>query len=355
MARKTRLFAALGAALLLVVVLVVVLVAGGDDKKGDGDKTSASDTTTTTGGATVDDGPKEPAPLTGLLMPAAKAKRPLLIVKIDNDSGARPQAGLNEADVVAEQMVEGGATRFAALYHSTDAEVGPVRSARSTDVNFATSFNRPLFAYSGASSVFQILLRKSVFIDVGIDSAPGAYTRRPDLRAPSNLFSTTEALYGAARFEGSTPAPLWRLRPTGAVVEGGTPAARVDVVFPGPAATKATWEWDAASGSWLRSQNNTEHVDAALKRIGAANVIVHFAAYKDSAVRDRSGAAAPEAQLVGKGEAWYFVDGKVIKGEWEKPSLTKPTEYRDDKGRPMVLAPGRTWIELAPPGSANAR
>lgn len=355
MTRKTRLFVALGAALLLVVVLVVVLVVGGDDDNGDGDRTAANDTTTTTAGGTADDGPKEPSPLTGLPMPAAKAKRPLLIVKIDNDGGARPQAGLNEADVVAEQMVEGGVTRFAALYHSTDAEVGPVRSARSTDVNFATSFNRPLFAYSGASSVFEILLRKSVFIDVGIDAAPDAYTRRAGARAPSNLFSTTEALYGAAKFESSAPAPLWQLRASGAVVEGDTPAGRVDIVFPGPAATKATWEWDAATGAWLRSQNNTEHVDASLKRISAANVIVHFAAYKDSAVRDRSGAAAPEAQLVGKGEAWYFVDGKIIKGAWEKPSLTKPTEYRDGKGRPMALAPGRTWIELAPPGSANAR
>jgi Protein of unknown function (DUF3048) N-terminal domain/Protein of unknown function (DUF3048) C-terminal domain len=353
--RKTRLFAALGAVLLLVVLVVVLVAGGGDDDDKDGANTSAGDTTTTTGGAAADDGPKAPAPLTGLPMPAAKAKRPLLIVKVDNDSGARPQAGLNEADVVAEQMVEGGVTRFAALYHSTDAEVGPVRSARSTDVNFATSFNRPLFAYSGASSVFEILLRKSVFIDVGIDAAPGAYTRRPGLRAPSNLFSTTEALFGAAKFEGSAPTPLWRLRPSGAVVEGDTPAGRVDIVFPGPAATKASWQWDAATGAWLRSQNNTDHVDAAMQRISAANVIVHFAAYKDSAVRDRSGAAAPEAVLVGKGEAWYFVDGKVIKGEWEKPSLTKPTEYRDGKGQPMVLAPGRTWIELAPPGSANAR
>lgn len=354
MTRRTRLFVALGAALVLVVALVVVLVGGGDGGDDTGRDGSADGGATTTTAA-PDDGPKEPSPLTGLPMPAALAKRPLLIVKVDNDAAGRPQAGLNEADVVAEQMVEGGITRFAALYHSTDAEVGPVRSARSTDVNFATSFNRPLVAYSGAASVFQVLLRRSVFIDVGVDALPDAYTRKPGYRAPSNLFTTTSALYAGAKFDGATPVALWRHRAAGAVVEGGTAVGRVDVVFGGPSATKVTWEWDAATSSWLRTQAGAPHEDAAKKRISAANVVVHFATYKDSAVRDRSGAAAPEAQLVGKGDAWFFVDGKIVKGTWEKQSLTKPTEYKDDKGQPVVLAPGRTWIELAPPGSANAR
>lgn len=339
------LFVALG--LIVLAGGAAALIAGGDDGSSGRGSNGGSTSTTTAADAQV------PSPLTGLPMAAGRTSRPLLIVKIDNDPAARPQAGLNEADVVAEQMVEGGATRFAALYHSTDAEVGPVRSARSTDVNFASSFNRPLFAYSGASSVFEVLLRKSVFVDVGIDAVPGAYSRRDDYKAPSNLFSSTTALYDGAKFPGTTPVALWR---HGAVSgDGATPAEQASLTFPGPAATKVSWEWDAAGKAWVRTQAGTPHVDRAGARVSAANVIVHFTTYKDSAIRDRSGAAVPEGELVGKGDAWFFADGKIVKGTWEKPSLTKPTEYKDGAGQPIALSPGRTWIELVPPGNVTVR
>lgn len=345
MRRRNVVFAAL-AAVVVAGVAAFAVTRGGDDKVGD---TAAPSSTTTSAVADT----QSPAPLTGLPMAAGKAARPLLIVKIDNDAAARPQAGLNEADVVVEQMVEGGATRFAALFHSTDAEVvGPVRSARSTDVNFASSFNRPLFAYSGASSVFEVLLRKSVFIDVGADALPAAYARRKEYKAPSNLFTSTAALYDGAKFPGTTPTSLWQ---TGTPGPGDAPAAHVGLVFSGPAAIKAAWDWDAATSSWVRTQLGTPHLDRAGARVSAKNVIVHFANYKDSAIRDRSGAAVPEAELVGKGDAWFFVDGKIVRGTWEKPSLTKPTEYKDGAGQPIVFAAGRTWIELLPPGNATVR
>ncbi|HET9769741.1 MAG TPA: DUF3048 domain-containing protein, partial [Acidimicrobiia bacterium] len=96
------------------------------------------------------------SPLTGLPMDIKRSKRPALVVKIDNAPKARPQVGLNQADVVFEEGVEGGITRFAALFHSEESKpVGPVRSARTTDIKLLSALRHPLFAYSGANATFQ--------------------------------------------------------------------------------------------------------------------------------------------------------------------------------------------------------
>lgn len=344
-----------GRARLVVALVVVVALVGTAAGCSRGKKeprrsagTTASSTTTT-----EDTGPMVPSPLTALPMPESKAGRALLIVKIDNSPQARPQSGLAEADIVFEQMVEGGQTRFAALYHSTDAEVGPVRSARSTDMNLATSFNRPLFAYSGANAVFKVLLRRAVFVDVGLEAVPDAYTRRPDRPPTSDLFTSTAALYGRSPFPGTAPAAPWPFRGADAAAVGGAPAAQASINFPGPAGTKVRWTWDADARVWLREQDGSPHVDAAGVQVRAVNLVVHETAYKDSMIRDRSSAPVPEAQLVGEGAALVLLDGKVIRGRWNKQSLTKPTVYTDEQGRPVALSPGRTWVELAPPGGAS--
>jgi hypothetical protein len=335
-------------ALVALIVLAVLLPACSKSKP----STSAKRTTTTT--TRAESGPPKPAPLTGLDVPTTRAERPLLVVKVDNDPAARPQAGLNQADVVFEEMVEGGATRFAAVYQSQDAaEIGPVRSARSTDVNLFTSANRPLFAYAGANAVFKILLRKSVFVDVGVDAQPTAYTRRPDRPAPSNLFTGTGLLYAKAPPSLPVPKALWAFRPAGVGAADGSPASRADIVFSGPAATKVVWLWDAAAGVWAREQKGIRHLDTVGRQVTARNVVIQFVSYKDSGLRDRTAAVVPEAVLVGQGDAWFLTDGKLIKGKWAKPGITAPTTYSDAGGKPMALTPGTTWVELPTTGSAT--
>ncbi|MCA1844637.1 MAG: DUF3048 domain-containing protein, partial [Actinobacteria bacterium] len=123
-------------------------------------------------------------PLTGL--PPA-ANRPALVVKIDNAPKARPQAGLNQADVVVEEKVEDGVTRFFTVFHTADADpVGPVRSARSTDLALTGALNRPLFAYSGTNATFQALVSRAPLVDVGINAASRDYSRHGDRPAPYN-------------------------------------------------------------------------------------------------------------------------------------------------------------------------
>lgn len=299
-----------------------------------------------------------PAPLTGLPMDAALAARPVLVVKIDNAPKARPQIGLNQADVVFEEGVEGGITRFAALFHSRDSDpVGPVRSARSTDIAIVSPLNRPLFAYSGANDVFKEYLARAPLFDVGVDTQPDRYHRDAGRPSPNNLFSATERLFDLAPEDSRPPPALFAYRAPGEAVTSqpeARPAGRVQVHWRG--ATKETvalWEWDDTAQGWRRTQNGEAHVDGAGRRVAPANVVVQFVTYRDTGLVDSSGTSVPEAEVVGEGEAWVLTGGMLVPTRWSKPSAEEITRYVDRSGTEVRLAPGQTWVDLVPPDQAR--
>lgn len=294
--------------------------------------------------------PPGPSPLTGL--PGPPSTRPALVVKIDNAPRARPQVGLNQADLVVEELVEGGITRFAAVFHSQDSDpVGPVRSARSTDIGIASALHRPLFAYSGANRVFEEQVRQAPLVDVGAKAAPDRYYRDRARRVPYNLFSRTSALYQLAPADAVAPPALFVYRGAGEPPAGAGIVAvqRAGIRWAAP----VEWEWDLAVGGWWRSQSGRRHVDNAGRGVAPANVVFQFLEYRDTGLRDSSGAAVPEAQVVGEGEAWVLTGGHLIPGRWSKPSAETVTRFVDSTGADIRLAPGRTWVELAPPGTGS--
>jgi hypothetical protein len=348
------------------LALALVAVACG----GDGDDNDAAARRTTTsaspgGVATAPTLAPGTAPLTGLQADPGKLSRPLLIVKIDNAPKARPQAGMNQADVVIEEAVEGGVTRFAVLFHSDDADpVGPVRSARSTDILIATPLHRPLFAYSGTNATFAAQVASAPLVDLSPNRRPGAYRRQPGRPAPYNLFSSTGAFRSGA--EGQPPPPMFAYRAGGAGLDGATAASGAVVEFKGIVVTSAEWTWDASSKTWKRTEvtykpgtnqstTRTAHVDAAGAQVAAQNVVIQFVSYHDTGQIDQSGEPVPEADLIGEGEAWVLSDGKVVKGRWRRTSAEAVTEYLDASGAPIRLTPGRTWVELPKPGMGSLK
>jgi hypothetical protein len=295
-------------------------------------------------------------PLTGLPVDSARARRPLLIVKIDNAPRARPQSGLNQADVVVEEAVEGGVTRFAAFYHSSDAAVvGPVRSARSTDIFLASGLNRPLFAYSGANAPFRHLIARSPLVDVGVDRLPDEYRRDRTRPAPYNQYSSTTRLIARAPRGAGPPPRLFPFRAAGqpSAGAGASPAAGVTIDFRGRIVTSVRDRWDAGTRTWKRSQDGVPHIDAAGAQVEPENVIVQFVRYRDTGFRDTSGSPVPEGELVGEGEAWILTDGRAVRGRWTKPSTEAVTQYVDSERSPLGLTPGQTWVELPEPGTAT--
>ncbi|GIU83644.1 MAG: hypothetical protein KatS3mg008_0419 [Acidimicrobiales bacterium] len=307
--------------------------------------------TTTTSQPTTTGRPGKPsllAPLTNRPWSGrGDPRRPVLVVKVDNaDRLARPQAGLASADVVYEEKVEGAVTRFAAVFHSKSAPVvGPVRSARSTDLAILSQFDRPLFAYSGANARFAALIRSAPLVDVGYDRKTAAYVRDRSRRAPDNLFTSTDALWSGVEERTSAPAPLFTFgkgRPNGRKV------VRVRYDFGGGrASAPVEWVWDRKERTWKRFQNGTRHVDTAGRVLTADNLILQFVAYRYTGIVDVSGAPVPEAVLDGEGDAWVFVGDKLVEARWSRSGGRQVTTWIGGDGREVSLSAGRTWVVLA--------
>lgn len=334
-------------AVLLAGGLLAACGGGGDDEEA---------TTTTAKASTTVAPAGDTAPLTGLAQPdAARRARVALVVKLDSAPNGRPQAGINAADLVVVEKVEGHITRLFTVFQTNDApEVGPVRSARSTDIALLSALNRPLFSYAGTNATFQALVDKAPITDVGFGKAGGDYSRKAGRPNPYNLFTTTAALYKRAPGEAKAPPAWFTYRAAGEAATGDA-AKGVKVEYKsGSRATRVEYAWDAGSGSWKRSLDGTPHNDAAGAQVAPKNVVVQFTTYKDTGQRDTSGAVVDEAQLVGSGDAWIFTDGKVVKGKWSKGSATEVTRYTDAAGQAVDLTPGTTWVELPLPGTATS-
>jgi hypothetical protein len=270
------------------------------------------------------------SPLTGL--PAVgPINRAAILAKFDNVPAARPQQGIATAEIVYEEMVEGGLTRFAAVILEPAGGLGPIRSGRTTDIGIAGSLNVPLFAYSGANVSTEGLLAKAAIVNRGPGSA--SYRRSSSRWAPHDLMTDVSSLRSGT---GGAPPPTMFVFADDAGA-GGSAAASFTAGFP---ASSATWTWDG--GGWLRSQNGTPHLDASGQQIRAANVIVQRTPYIES------GLGTPEGVTVGTGSAAVYTNGTAIPAIWTRPTLRSVTTYTDPNGNHIAVTPGITWIELVP-------
>ncbi len=339
----------------LVGVALVGVLAAGCSSKGDDAKRATATTRAPSEVTTTVAEVANAAPLTGLAIDPAVRARPALVVKIDNYAPkSYPQYGIGAADIVVCEGVEGGITRLAAIFHSKDAPVlGPVRSARSSDLHFAVPLGRPLFAYSGTNGNFQKLIEESPLIDLSPGKLPGAYRRDAARPAPYNLFSGTAQFYAAAPSVATAAKPLFRF--AGANAQGdGTPVTKLDVHWKMPdraTRTDAAWTWTGTKASRVQSGQAT--TDANGPAVAPRNVIVLFVQYSDTGERDRSNSIVPEAKLEGTGEAWVIRDGKLTKGKWAKADNASPVTLTDNAGKPIELLPGQTWIEMPESGNAT--
>ncbi len=284
-------------------------------------------------------------PLTG--MPAvdpAKAARRAVTVKIDNNVDARPQAGVDHADVIYEEFTE-GITRFVVIFQSSDApQVGPVRSVRPADPNIVKPLGGPL-VFSGGSPAVLGLVRASG-ITLVTENDTDTLKRRAGRSAPHNLYTDTNLLFKKAGT--GTPPPSFSpfLRPGEAVSAAGALPATMVKLSPAPGVT-AAYQWDATAGLWRRSTDGKPHMLEGGAQISPKNVIIQYTRYSgfpaDQKVR------FPE--VVGSGDALVLVNGMQIKAKWTKASVAAVTTYVDAAGKPISLAPGQTWVHMQEIGS----
>jgi hypothetical protein len=301
--------------------------------------------TTTTSTSTTTLPPKahhRVAALTDLPDPTAVTKRrSALTIKMDNTPQAHPQWGVNKADVVYEEIVEGGITRLAAIFNSNlPAKVGPVRSVRRTDRQIVFPIGG-IFAFSGGAPYAITSIETAPVKLIQQSNAGAAMYRDPTRPPPHNLFANAVLLMKEGGKVHSPPALFtyvpWSAPPRGA------PVGSFTVNFEAGFAT--SFQWDAKTHDWLRSIFGAPDVTANGIRIAPTNVIVMSVDYKGGV-----GVEGSYAQMVGSGPVEIFSDGRVQKGKWFRSKIQLKTAYRSATGKVIALRPGQTWVELLATG-----
>jgi hypothetical protein len=344
-AQRTRRRATCGAALATAALVLAACGATG----------SNAPTTTTVK-------PVATCPLTGEPAPNGVPQRPAIAFKVDNyglgpaPNNARPQSGLDFADIVFEEQVEGSITRYAAVFqcHAAPGLVGDIRSARQIDIGILSELDSPLLVHvGGIAPVINNINRSSlVNIDLGVHSS--AQVNPPGRIPPYDDFTTTAAIWKMEPRRNLPPPPVFTFSTTYA---GGRPTTGVHLDW--SYTSDIYWRWSKATGTWLRFYNVNSGNGATVLQADtlangvqnqAQNVVVQVVhiTYGPWFENFEGGLEAQAKIADSSGTAYVFRNGRMTKGTWTHGALTSPTIFRDTSGHVIPLAPGRTWVELYP-------
>src|ERR1019366_4934941 len=321
----------------LVVVAVVVVIFQIKRHPSANAVTTTTSTTTTV--------PVPVAPLTGLPDPGGSAlTRSALTVKIENTPEALPQWGIEDADVVYEEIVNGGITRLAAIFNSqAPAKVGPVRSVRPTDTQVVWPIGG-IFAFSGGAPYAVASIETAPVKLVNETSAGTAMFRDPDLQAPHNLFAAPPALF-ALGAPPPPPPPMFAYR---SATQKATGRPITNFTVPFPSVYPVTWPWDTTTSSWDRTLFGKADVTGSGARESPKNVIVMFVNYVNGI-----GTFTSYADLQGTGKVDVFSGGREVAGTWSRgASKSDLLTYQTANSRAIALTPGQTWVELLNVGTS---
>lgn len=290
------------------------------------------------------------APLTGETVEAGALAAPSLAAKVDNHPAARPQVGLERTDLVFEELVEGGLTRYVAVWHSdVPAEIGPIRSIRPMDPDIISPLGG-IVAYSGGQQRFVAMMQATAVVNAihGQADTDDLMFRTDAKDAPHNVLVRAPELI-ARHLDLAAPVQQFAFAPDAAsstaVREGGDVAG---IALRFGSSSAPSWSWDPASARYLRFQDGgTPDLDTVGGQLSAVNVVVLRVPVTVSQ-------SIPKTELIGSGEAWISTGGRTVHATWSKGSMTDPIRLVDDTGTVVRLAPGNTWIELVPlAGSAE--
>lgn len=268
-------------------------------------------------------------------------------IKIDNHLKARPQSALQAADAVYEVLVEGGITRFIALFHQTDLDwVGPNRSGRPTDSKVMSALAGAPFQISGAQGWVKNIYKAD---DINVVYDTGATTFRVPLRPkPHNLFTSTILIREWADKQGWPDENPGNLFVYGEPTPGDDQATRIEVFFSN--GTPSTWAWDGEQ--YLRFHGTTPHEwvneDGDSGQVAFDTLVVMKMRKYIASNPAGSGTSVPTVDTVGKGDAFVFYNGVVVGGTWERGSAEDPFFLTTADGDDLILPPGRVWISLQP-------
>lgn len=270
-------------------------------------------------------------PLTGGREPIG----PVVAIKVDNDPVGFPQSGLDQADVIYEELIESGETRLCAIFSTKRPSlVGPIRSARETDIELLAEYGKIPLAYSGANRLILGVVRRANLVDARWDAVPSAYTELLSKRRPHRVHASVGKLLDRAKGANAKDIGL-RFGPS---------------TSPSSAAKTVVVRWQGAT--------NTVRYDPATRRytvyygshrqVTVDNLVVQYSKIQRTGFTDVAGNYTPLTRTLGSNKVMVFRDGRAIDGTWHRQHMGDPTVMLDSVRRKLFLHPGTTFIMLVP-------
>jgi hypothetical protein len=271
---------------------------------------------------------------------------PVLVVKIDDTPAAHPQAGLEDADLVYIEQVEGGLTRLAAVYSSViPARIGPVRSARITDIELLAQFGHVAFAYSGAQKKLLPVIASANLENMGAQRQPASiYTTDPNRVSPVAMMLRADLLMQKIKDEGKSIVTSKNMGWVfGELNSTGTEISAVKVSWP---ANSYSAKWSASQKRWLLEHSGAPDLAESGKELGPTTFVIQLVSITPSEYHDKVGGITPFSQTVGTGKGYVLRDSKYIPANWSRANASEGTIWTDAEGQEIHFAPGQIWIAL---------
>ena len=271
---------------------------------------------------------------------------PVLAVKIDDTNAAHPQIGLEDADVVYIEQVEGGVTRLAAIFSSVIPErIGPIRSARISDIDILAQYGRVAFAFSGAQKKLLPVIDAANLQNLGAQAQPPSiYTTDPNRVPPFAMVLRADLLMAKVvekNYQITTANNVgWSF---GDAPQGGKPTESVIMHWP---AARYSAAWSESQSRWLLSHNSESNVAESGIVLGPTTLVIQMVSITDSEYRDKVGGITPFSQTVGNGRGFILRDGKTFNALWSRASEGVGTTWTSSDGKEIKFAPGQIWVAL---------
>jgi len=284
--------------------------------------------------------------VTNVLSGREGANGPVLVVKIDDTTQAHPQIGLEDADIVYIEQVEGGLTRLAAVFSSVIPQrIGPVRSARISDIEIMSQFGRVAFAYSGAQRKLLPVIASANLQDLGAQrQSPTIFTTDPNRVQPYAMVLRADLLMQKVKDDAyqvdSAKSVGFKFGP---LQEGGTETSKA--VMHWPAATYSA-NWSVEENRWMLSHNNSVNLADSGIVLGPTTLVIQMVSITPSEYNDKVGGVTPFSQTVGTGKAYVLRDGQRFVTTWSRATADDGTTFSFADGTVMNFDPGQIWIAL---------
>ena len=267
---------------------------------------------------------------------------PILVVKIDDTNEAHPQIGIDKADLVYIEQVEGGLVRLAAIFSTeVPAKIGPVRSARISDIDLMAQFGKVAFFYSGAQSKFRPVIKSANLFDIGAEhESSKLYGRDPNRIAPYNMIlDGVAAKSRIADLDVATAKNIgWNF---GKLSNKGDAISSVKLHWP---AANYSANWNGKS--WDLFHNGNPDLTSDGVQVSPSTFVIQNVVITDSIYKDKLGGVTPLSTTIGVGTGWVLRDGFAIKATWNRPDSSSGTTWSDLEGNEIKFAAGQVWVAL---------